>query len=384
MTTAVSTLPRAPGLIPAVGAYIHIPFCLVRCSYCDFNAYSGMDDLMGVYVDALVVEINAGAEVRTIDTVFFGGGTPTQLPPSELARILGAIKQRFTLSEDVEITVEANPETVDEYTFAQLLSAGFNRVSIGLQSTSEAILRRLGRVHDSARGLAALREASSAGFDRINADLIFGTPGESADEWLRSLEDVLETPVDHVSAYALTVEPGTPFASWVQRGSLPEPDEDVQADRYEVTSDILRSAGFDNYEVSNWAKQQSWCRHNLAYWRGDDYLAFGAGAHGHKAGRRWWNVKSPQAFIVRSPDAKDGEESLGPDQRIEEAAVLGLRLSGGLDRERFAMTWGIDPFQRFEAQFQKHSRLLDIGENFIRISERGRLLGNVLARALMG
>ncbi|MEO7803587.1 MAG: radical SAM family heme chaperone HemW [Actinomycetota bacterium] len=376
-------LPCAPGKVPAVGLYVHIPFCIVRCAYCDFNAYAGMDDLMGPYVDALVDEIRSGDEDRQIDTVFFGGGTPTQLPPSELARILGAIKQRFTLSQDVEITVEANPETVDESIFEQLLVAGFNRVSIGLQSTSEAILKQLGRVHDSRTGLAALGAARAAGFKRINADLIFGTPGETGVEWQRSLEDVLATGVDHVSAYALTVEPSTPLATWIEQGSFPAPDDDLQADRYEAACEILGLAGFDNYELSNWATDESWCRHNLVYWRGDDYLAFGAGAHGHRAGRRWWNVRSPQAYVAKSPDPYDDHEQLDHDQRVEEAAILGLRLSGGLDRESFAARWGIDPLHRYEAQLREHAALVDIDDRTIRINENGRFVGNVLARALM-
>jgi oxygen-independent coproporphyrinogen-3 oxidase len=367
------------------GVYVHVPFCLVRCGYCDFNAYAGMDHLAGPYVEALVREIEVSADGGLVGTVFVGGGTPTQLPPAALSGIIGAVRRSFVLEADAEITVEANPETVDERVFAALREAGFNRVSVGVQSLAPHVLRRLDRVHTADRALAALRAARAAGFERLNGDLIFGTPGESDEDWLQSLEGVLGAGVDHVSAYALTVEPSTPLASAVTRGIVPAPDEDVQADRYEVAERVLGEAGLVRYEVSNWAKPGRWCRHNLVYWRGGDYFGFGAGAHGHRRGRRSWNVRLPRTYVERSPRVEDGFEQLDHVQRREEAAILGLRLAGGLRRAAFAARWGADPLDVWpdELETLRAGGLLDVTPAAVRPAGRGFLLNGHIARTLL-
>lgn len=387
MTTATTTLelPSAPGPRPALGAYVHIPFCIVRCGYCDFNAYAGMDHMAPAYVDALVSQIQHSSDGRTLNTVFFGGGTPTQLSPGQLGRIVDALRDGFCFAPDIEITVEANPESVDGSIFEQLLAVGFNRVSIGIQSTSPQVLQFLGRVHSVERGLGALTAARSAGFKRINADLIFGSPGESDQAWSRSLEQVIACDVDHVSAYALTVEEGTPLHSWVSHKQVPAPDEDELADRYQIASEMLSEAGFSRYETSNWAKDGSWCRHNLVYWRGEDYLGFGAGAHGHRQGDRFWQVRSPQAYIERSPETVAGSETLTLEQRIEEAAILGLRLAGGLDRARFREVWGVDLVEQYGQQLAAlGSRgLVECSAEKVTPTSKGFFLGSEAAIALM-
>jgi putative oxygen-independent coproporphyrinogen III oxidase len=380
-----ASLPASPDESLGRGVYVHVPFCLVRCGYCDFNAYAGMDRLAGPYVDALVREIGASADGGRMQTVFVGGGTPTQLEPAVLSHILDAVRRSFELDAGAEITVEANPETVDERIFAGLREAGFNRVSVGVQSLAPHVLRRLDRVHTADRALGALRAAKAAGFERLNGDLIFGTPGETDGDWLRSLEGVLDAGVDHVSAYALTVEPSTPLATAVARGSMPAPDEDVQAERYEVAERVLGEAGLVRYEISNWARPGRWCRHNAVYWTGGDYFGFGAGAHGHRRGRRSWNVRLPRTYIECSPHVEDGFEQLDDAARREEAAILGLRLAGGLRRAAFAGRWGADPLDLWpnELDALRASGLLRITPDAIRPVGRGFLLNGHIARTLL-
>jgi oxygen-independent coproporphyrinogen-3 oxidase len=378
-------LPASPYEGLGRGVYVHVPFCLVRCGYCDFNAYAGMDDLAGPYVDALVREIESSADGGRVDTVFVGGGTPTQLPPAALGRVLDAVRGSFAVGPGAEVTVEANPETADERVFAALGEAGFNRVSVGVQSLAPHVLERLGRVHTAARALQALRAARAAGFERLNGDLIFGTPGETDDDWLRSLEGVVAAGVDHVSAYALTVEPSTPLAAAVARGTLPAPDEDEQAGRYEMAERVLGRAGFVRYEISNWARPGRWCLHNVVYWTGGDYLGFGAGAHAHRQGRRSWNVRPPRTYVQRSPAVEDGFEQLDLAARREEAAILGLRLAGGLRRHAFAGRWGADPLDIWGRELEglAGAGLLTIAPDAVRPGGRGFLLNGHIARTLL-
>ncbi|HLF69756.1 MAG TPA: radical SAM family heme chaperone HemW [Actinomycetota bacterium] len=377
--------PTSPGPRVARGVYVHMPFCVFRCGYCDFNAYSGMDELMSPYLDALLAQIRAEADGGRVDTIFFGGGTPTRSPTPHLARILEAIRDGFDVVPGAEVTVEANPESVDARVFEQLLAAGFNRVSLGVQSTASHVLKSLGRVHDAQTATDALKGAVDAGFGRVSADLIFGTPGETTEDLERSIDDVLAARVDHVSAYALTIEEGTPFAAMVERGRMPSPDEDDQADRYELCMDRLERAGLQQYEISNWSGPGSWCAHNLGYWRGDDYLAFGAGAHGHREGRRYWILRSPQAFIARSPDVEADHEIIPADGRVEEAAILGLRMVGGLDRALFAKRWGVDPAHRWAQEFTALAAggLVEVTDRYIRPTKRAMFLSSEIARSLL-
>jgi oxygen-independent coproporphyrinogen-3 oxidase len=371
---------------PGLGVYVHIPFCRHRCHYCDFNTYEGQGDLHGAYVDALVREIERAAPPEGPATsVFFGGGTPTLLAPRSLARILQAVRECIGIDSDAEITVEANPETVDEAAFAALLGAGFNRVSIGIQSLAPHVLGALGREHSASRAIGALRAARRAGVADVNADLIYGSPWESAGDWRGSLEGVTAEGPDHVSAYALTVEEGTPLATLVRTGRAPDVDPDVQADRYEAASTLLAEAGYHRYEISNWSRPQRASRHNVLYWSAGDYLGFGAGAHGHSGGRRFWSLRRPRDFIAAvegGASTVEGEETLSPYDRAGEALILGLRLSSGVNVDGFS--------RRFGAGFRARSATIEELENaglvrrfggWIRLSEAATLVANeVLCR----
>jgi len=386
MATASLVLPTAPARAVARGVYVHIPFCLVHCPYCDFNAHAGMDDVKAPYVEALLKEIRAAADGAAVETVFFGGGTPTELSPGELGRILGVLRESFDVAPDAEVAIEANPESTTRATFDGLREAGFGRVSLGVQSLAPHVLKWLGRAHTPEGALAALADAQAAGFDHVNADLIFGTPGESLDDWRASLEGVLATGVDHVSTYALQVEERTTLASWVARGVRQAPDDDDQADRYELAAALLPAAGLVRYELSNWAKPGAWSRHNLGYWTGGDYLGFGAGAHAHRNGRRSWNVLSPRTYIARSPAVEDGWEALPDAERAAEAALVGLRLAGGLDRRRFAEVWGEDPVVRWKGELQEVAGLglIELTDDAVALTEHGFFLWGHVARSLLG
>ncbi|HWB36762.1 MAG TPA: radical SAM family heme chaperone HemW, partial [Rugosimonospora sp.] len=309
------------------------------CGYCDFNTYTAGDGVSAEgYADTVLRELALAERVLPapprVDTVFFGGGTPTLLPPAELGRVLHAIDRTWGLAGDAEVTTEANPESVDPVSLKELHAAGFTRISLGMQSTAPGVLALLDRRHTPGRAAAAAREAAQAGFEHVNLDLIYGSPGESADDFTGSLAAALDAGVDHVSAYALIVEDGTRLAARMRRGELPYPDDDVAADRYLAADAALGAAGFGWYEVSNWAASAAGrCRHNLLYWTGGDWWGLGPGAHSHVGGVRWWNVKHPNAYAARlaegaSPGA--GREVLGPVERHEEDVMLRLRLDTGL------------------------------------------------------
>ena len=329
---------------PGFGVYVHIPFCLHRCHYCDFNAYAGQQNLHRPYLQALRRSIERWqGPVRPATSVFFGGGTPSLLPARELGRVLEAIRSLTGLAPDAEVTIEVNPETVDEAAFEALLEAGFGRFSVGVQSLSAPVLRALGRQHAPEVALGALSAARRAGVDDLNVDLIFGSPWESPEQWEASLEGVLAVRPEHLSTYALTVEDGTPLAALVAAGRVPETDPDVQADRWSYAAARLHDAGYERYEVSNHCLPGRASRHNVLYWSAGDYLAFGAGAHGHLAGRRWWNLRLPRKFVAAVSAGRTEEagcESLSSDGRVGEALMLGLRLTGGVDLEGLARRFG--------------------------------------------
>jgi len=326
------------------GVYVHVPFCASRCGYCDFNTYApGEGASRDGYVDALVAEIGlAGRVLRDnppprVETVFFGGGTPTLLPAADLNRILDAIDSAWGLAASAEITTEANPESVDPAYLGELKAGGFTRISLGMQSASARVLAVLDRQHTAGRAVQAAQEAREAGFEHVNLDLIYGTPGETGEDFATSLEAAVAAGVDHVSAYALIVEDGTRMAARMRRGELPYPDDDVAADRYLAAEARLTGAGFGWYEVSNWARTEAArCRHNLLYWTGGDWWGFGPGAHSHVGGVRWWNVKHPTAYAKRlaageSPGA--GRELLADDDRHVEDVMLRLRLADGVSMD---------------------------------------------------
>ena len=323
--------------------YVHVPFCASRCGYCDFNTYTatelGDNVRRDTFHEHLIAEINQAAQQlaadHRVDTIFFGGGTPTLLGAPALNQLLTAIQDSFNVAPDVEVTTEANPDSVDQRMLDDLKHGGFTRISFGMQSSAPNVLATLERTHTPGASKKAALDARSAGFEHVNLDLIYGTPGESDDDLKRSLDEVLEAGVDHVSAYSLIVEPGTALARRVLRGEIPMPDDDVAADRYELIDDRLTAAGFDWYEVSNWAKAQGECRHNIAYWRNAAWWGIGPGAHSHLEGRRWWNVKHPHTYAQRvSADLSpmQDEEVLAPEQRALENLMLGMRMKQGIPR----------------------------------------------------
>ena len=346
-----SPAPRDGSLPPAATAgsgertfsvYVHVPFCATRCGYCDFNTYTGEELGPGAsrasYAETALAELRLARRVldgeqRPASTVFFGGGTPTLLPPDDLARVLRGVAEEFGLAPGAEVTTEANPESVDPASLSALREAGFTRVSFGMQSARPHVLAVLDRRHRPGRPERAVGEARSAGFEHVNLDLIYGSPGESDADWKASLAAALDAGPDHVSAYALIVEEGTRLAARVRRGELPAPDDDVLADRYLMAEDALPAAGLSWYEVSNWAAgPEARCRHNLAYWRGDDWWGIGPGAHSHVGGVRWWNVRHPAAYAARvaageSPAA--AREVLTGEERRVERVLLGVRLAEG-------------------------------------------------------
>jgi putative oxygen-independent coproporphyrinogen III oxidase len=325
------------------GVYVHVPFCRTRCGYCDFNTYTatelGGGGSQAAYPGLVGAEIELAARTlppgRTrVATVFFGGGTPTLLRPAEIAGMLGCIDRAFGLAADAEVTVEANPESVGPAELEQLRAGGVTRVSFGMQSSVPHVLRTLDREHQPGRTGDCVRWARAAGFEQVSLDLIYGTPGESDDDWRASLTAAIDADPDHVSAYALIVEEGTRLAAKVRRGEIAAPDDDAMADRYLIADDLLAAAGFGWYELSNWAKNdKSHCRHNLLYWAGGDWWGFGPGAHSHVGGVRWWNVRHPSAYAQRlaaghSPAA--ARELLTPAERLMEEIMLRARLADGL------------------------------------------------------
>lgn len=330
-------------------AYVHIPFCKVRCGYCDFNTYTA-SELDGAkqsdYADILISEIEfsksvlaeSGLPRRKLATVFFGGGTPTQLPACDLVRILEALKTAFDFDSHVEITTEANPDSVDLDYLVELRRGGFNRVSFGMQSAVPEVLATLERTHDPANLPLVVEAAKKAGL-KTSVDLIYGAPGETLEQWKTSLERAIALNPDHISAYSLIVEEGTKLARQIKNGELPQPDEDLQADKYELADDLLNQAGFAWYEVSNWARRTevvenpNFSLHNLSYWSSQDWWGYGPGAHSHVGGTRWWNVKHPSAYAAKlsahqSPAA--GRETLSESTRLEERILLEIRISNGL------------------------------------------------------
>jgi oxygen-independent coproporphyrinogen III oxidase len=374
---------------PGFGVYVHIPFCRHRCHYCDFNTYEGQDELHAAYVDALVRDIQrCSLDTRVVTSIFFGGGTPTLLPVHFLNRMLSAIRGRFPVAPDAEVTIEANPETVDEASFEALLDAGFNRFSIGIQSLAPGVLARLGRRHNADTAYAALQAARRAGVENLNADLIFGSPWESAEDWHSTLESIVELGPEHVSAYALTIEEGTPLATLVATGRAPDVDPDVQADRHHVASALLAGAGYDRYEVSNWARPGYASAHNTLYWSAGDYAAFGAGAHGHAGGTRWWNLRLPRAFIAavdEGDSTRAGEEHLEAGERAGEALVLGLRLARGVDLARFAARFGAAHLEQRGGTMAEleAAGLVERAEGRVRLSERATLVASDVSCRLL-
>lgn len=326
----------------AFGIYLHVPFCSVRCGYCDFNTYTadelGGPDVVGAsrttYMQAALRELDLVPE-RTVDTVFVGGGTPSQVPAGDLVRFLKAVDARGGLAPGAEVTTEANPDSVSPESLAELREGGFTRISFGMQSAARHVLSVLDRTHDPERVPQAVAWARDAGFEQVSLDLIYGSPTETMEDWRHTVESALEMEPDHISAYALIVEDGTAFARKVRRGEVVMPDDDETADKYLLADDLLEAAGLRWYELSNWARDEAaQCRHNVGYWNGGEWWGVGPGAHSFVDGERWWNVKHPAAYAQRltageSPRA-DGERP-DADARHLEDVMLRIRLAEGIE-----------------------------------------------------
>ncbi|NIZ93739.1 radical SAM family heme chaperone HemW [Kineococcus rubinsiae] len=402
-----STLPDgepvpADGALPAsalagaaqrtFGVYVHVPFCAVRCGYCDFNTYTatelGGGGSQAAYAGTAVAELELAARVlggaaRPAETVFFGGGTPTLLPVTDLVRLLTAVRETFGLLPGAEVTTEANPDSVTPQSLQALRDAGFTRVSFGMQSAVRHVLAVLDRTHDPERVPLAVRWAREAGL-AVSLDLIYGTPGESLADLRTSLDAAVACEPDHVSAYALVVEQGTRLAGQVRRGEVPAPDDDDEAAKYELVDDVLGAAGYSWYEVSNWARTpEAACRHNLAYWRGGDWWGVGPGAHSHVGGVRWWNVKHPSAYAGRlaaGTSPAHARELLSDADRHVEDVLLRSRLAEGIDLAR------LDDAARGEVGGLVADGLVDLrgsADPRLVLTRRGRLLADTVVRALL-
>ncbi|WP_308609184.1 radical SAM family heme chaperone HemW [uncultured Corynebacterium sp.] len=370
------------------GVYLHVPFCATRCGYCDFNTYTpgqlGSGATQGDYLDAIVAELEMAVVkhpelARGADTVFVGGGTPSMLGASGLRRLLDGVRNSFGLADDAEVTTESNPESTSPEFFEGLAEAGFTRVSLGMQSAVPHVLATLDRTHTPGRPAAAVAEAHAAGFEHINLDVIYGTPGESMADLDTTLEAVLATEVDHVSAYSLIVEPGTAMARKVRRGELPMPDDDDLADRYERIDAALSQVGFSWYEVSNWAKPGGQCRHNMLYWRDGNWWGAGPGAHSHLDGTRFYNVKHPARYAATISGGElpiKDSEGLTAEDRHTEKIMLGLRLAEGID----ANLLGEDELDK--ARRQAEAGMVEFvsvdGGQRIQLTNRGRLLADAI------
>ncbi|HMR14423.1 MAG TPA: radical SAM family heme chaperone HemW [Arachnia sp.] len=378
--------PSALNADAPLSLYLHVPFCRVRCGYCDFNTYTpgelGDVDQDG-FLGAAVAELDLARRVlgpRRVETVFFGGGTPTMLPAEALTGLLGAMRDRFEFAPGAEVTTEANPETLTPAYLEGLRDGGFTRLSLGLQSVVPHVLRVLERVHTPSRGLDAARWAKEAGFEHVSLDLIYGTPGESLDDWRASLDAVTSAPVDHVSAYSLIVEDGTRLARQVRRGEIAMPDDDDLADKYEAADAALTALGFANYEVSNWSLPGGECRHNLAYWRGGDWWGVGPGAHSHIGGVRFWNRKHPRSYIASLAAGASpalAREVLSDAERRVERVLLELRIADGLPLDV------LTPSERERVPDVVASGLAELAGDRLRLTREGRLLADGVVRDLL-
>jgi len=369
-------------------AYVHVPFCRVRCGYCDFNTYTATElegfsqsDFVNQFAKELEISKSVLGTGRELETIFFGGGTPTQLPATDLVGVLALLRDSFGIAKGAEVTTEANPDNVDGHYLEALREGGFNRISFGMQSAVPSVLETLERTHTPANVPKSVRWAKELEFE-TSVDLIYGAPKETMDEWKRSVDAAIELETDHISAYALIVEDGTKLARQIKRGELPEPDEDLQAAKYEWADAQFSSAGLKWYELSNWSRsKETESAHNVAYWVGNDWWGYGPGAHSHLEGERWWNVKHPSAYAGKlaeglSPEAD--RETLTEEQKFEERVLLESRLATGLDLgviENKEAVAGLIADGLIDAKSAINGRLV--------LTLQGRLLADLVVRRLV-
>ena len=385
---------RAP-----IALYVHIPFCLSKCNYCDFNTYEGIESLMPSFVDALSKEIALWGQRLGhphVSTVFFGGGTPSYLPEDSITYLLEVIHDHMFLDQSAEITLEANPDDLANIKAKAWVEAGFNRISIGVQSFDDGLLTSLSRRHSAAAACQAVETARQAGFHNINIDLMFGLPNQSLAQWRASLTRAVDIDTEHFSLYGLQIEPGTPLHHDVQVGKLPTPSDDLAADMYEMAIDVLDQAGYEHYEISNWAKPGFRSQHNSAYWLNLPYLGVGPGAHSSLNGKRFANMKSPRRYIqaieTADPDtvaaseidagefAVDFIEVTSQKTAISETMMLGMRLADGISKSEFQRRFetSLDDLYAEELTHLENASLIECRDDRIVLTRRGKLLGNTV------
>lgn len=382
--------------------YVHIPFCKSKCPYCDFNTYEGIDALIPPYVDALSreIEIWGGRLGRpSVRTVFLGGGTPSYLPAEAVGGLLDTVRRSFDLDPAAEITLEANPDDCAESRLRSHREFGVNRISIGVQSLDDRLLAMLGRRHDAAQAVDACHAVRAAGFENVSVDLMYGLPGQTIEDWRRTLDALSEMGPPHASLYCLAIERGTPMKRWVDSGALPEPDPDLAAGMYELAEDTMARRGYRHYEISNWALPGFESRHNLVYWRNEPYLGVGPGAHSYLDGVRFWNLRSPREYVRRLEQAVshdspgqagagpsvEGSERIGRVLESAETLMLGLRLDEGVSSDDFAARFGEPPSSIYAGVVSELSDLglLEESCESLRLTRRGRILSNEVFSRLL-
>ena len=373
--------------------YVHIPYCIKRCGYCDFNTYTPselreggtLETVSNDYIDAVLkeIEIAKGTAPGAVPTIFFGGGTPSLLPAHDLGRVITAIKSGWSVSSDCEITLEANPDSVDASKLKQFREAGFNRVSFGMQSAQPHVLATLDRTHNPENVLRAIEGARAAGFSSVSVDLIYGTPGESLDDWRSTVESALALGVDHISAYALIVESGTKLANQIKRGELSMPDDDLMADMYLLVDRLAQESGLSWYELSNWSKSGHESQHNIAYWKNANWWGLGPGAHSHKDGVRWWNIKHPTAYkaaLFAGTTVIAESEVLTPSQLADEAIMLPIRMREGIALANLSP----EQISRVSPYSQSgHVDPLKWESGILQLTPEGRLIADRIVRELV-
>jgi putative oxygen-independent coproporphyrinogen III oxidase len=366
--------------------YVHIPYCVRRCGYCDFNTYTPaelqdgatLEIVSGDYIDAVLRELDT-TPTEVVPTIFFGGGTPSLLPPKDLGRVIAAIKARNGVTEGCEITLEANPDSVTQEKLNELIAAGFNRISFGMQSANPEVLKVLDRTHNPENVRKAVDMARAAGFGSVSVDLIYGAPGESLSDWAATVKEALSLNIDHISAYALIVEEGTKLAAQIKRGEYTMPDDDLMADMYLLVDEMCEERGLRWYELSNWSKPSHECRHNIAYWENKNWWGLGPGAHSHVDGKRFWNVKHPNAYkekLFSSQSPIHESEDLTSEQKAREGIMLGIRMRDGLQISL------LEPHQLELLGTYRENGYIELRDDRVLLTPVGRLIADRIVREI--
>ncbi len=367
-----------------VSIYVHIPFCARRCAYCDFNTYAWRGSIVRDTLDAICRQVaSTDGENIIVPTIFFGGGTPSFPEPERIIQILDTIRSRFKVLPDAEISIEANPGTVDRSRFTALRRAGFNRLSMGVQAFDDHLLRVLGRIHSSDEAIRSYEAARAAGFGNINLDLMFALPDQTLRQWQHTLRTAVSLQPEHLSCYALTVEPRTPFYTMYRRGQLNLPDEQTDLRMYQYTIRALTRAGYEHYEISNFARPGYRCRHNIVYWRNEEYLGFGPGAVSYRHGVRWKCLSNPRRYVKAVREGLslvEEEERLDTDASLGETLMLMLRLRDGVDVKAVEERYGVNLAQRYAHQLNRlqRLRLLEVTPDYWRITPKGLPIANTV------